>query len=568
MSGEKITRSICFKSGARLLLMAGCVFLTNRNSLFSETSLKFSPVKSPTAVGEVIRNRISQFAEQTGLLVREEPVWSFVLVSQFYSARDYEPAWIQNSQILPSAKNLLNAVKQSDREGLNPWRYHTALLDQILEESTNKNSSPYTLADVDMLLTDAFLTLGSHLLSGCINPYSVDNEWFADRRTGNLPSVLEEAVASDDVRETLRSLYPKHPFYNRMREALARYRTFEKNGGWPEIPEGESIHKGDKDSRVPLLRERLYIEGDLNQKPHKKDVFDASLERALIRFQRRHGQDADGVLGKETVKVLNIPVEFKVRQIRVNMERCRWLPADLGPTHIFVNVPDFHLDVIENGKTILDMKVVVGRKLRRTPVFSSVMNQIVLNPSWSVPKTIATKDILDHIREEPDYLEKNGFQVFSGYETNAPLVDSKTVDWSLYNEKNLPFHFYQKPGPTNALGKIKFLFPNRFDVYLHDTSSRELFQKRVRDFSSGCIRIEKPIDLALFLLGDKWSKNDLTNALKKGTEQYISIDKKMPVHLLYWTAWVDDQDNVQFRDDIYSRDKPLDEAIHEGPIKL
>jgi murein L,D-transpeptidase YcbB/YkuD len=196
------------------------------------------------------------------------------------------------------------------------------------------------------------------------------------------------------------------------------------------------------------------------------------------------------------------------------------------------------------------------------------MNQIVLNPSWSVPKTIATKDILDHIREEPDYLEKNGFQVFSGYETNAPLVDSKTVDWSLYNEKNLPFHFYQKPGPTNALGKIKFLFPNRFDVYLHDTSSRELFQKRVRDFSSGCIRIEKPIDLALFLLGDKWSKNDLTNALKKGTEQYISIDKKMPVHLLYWTAWVDDQDNVQFRDDIYSRDKPLDEAIHEGPIKL
>lgn len=504
---------------------------------------------------------------QEPILVQAQVLQSTVLLLKFYEHRSYHAVWSKNKRIVPAAYDLMNALRQSDREGLRPTDYHLGPLERLLSliEKDPTHAPPQQYADIDLLLTDAFLTYGSHLLSGSINPYSVDNEWFANRRTGDLHEVLESAMESKKIRSTLHDLLPTHPIYTGLRDALARYRSIQKTGDWPVLPEGPSLHRGEQDPRVPLLRLRLHREGYLNQQPNKKEFFDGALERALKQFQRHHGLEEDGILGELTWRELNVPVDRRVRQLEVNMERCRWLPADLGERHILVNVPDFRLQVVEKGRTVLDMRVIVGRKMRRTPVFSSEMNQIVLNPAWTVPRNVAGKDILDHIREEPDYLQKFGFEVYNGYDDGAVLVDPAAVDWSAVNEKNLTYKFRQKPGPYNALGQIKFLFPNRFDVYLHDTSTRSLFDKRVRDFSSGCIRVQKPIDLAEYVLKNHpdWTREKLLKTLKSGAqEQYISLSERIPVHLLYWTAWVDERDNVQFRDDLYGRDEPLDQALH------
>ena len=497
----------------------------------------------------------------------EDELTSRYLTDKFYASRLYEPAWIYvDGQPRPTVKELLNAVEQADREGLVPGDYHLKDIQEFLAAIEHGPLDAASATKLDIFLTDAFISYGSHLLSGRVNPYDVDNDWFAGRRTGDLPVTLEQALDSGDIRQTLNDLLPINPVYQRMRDALARYRTIAKNGGWPTIADGEPLKEGARDPRIPRLRKRLTIEGDLNQKPNAKLVYDHALAHAMSRFQKRHGLDDDGVVGKETIKALNVPVADRIRQLKINMERCRWLPDDLGQNYIFVNVPAFTLQVFEGADEAMAMRVVVGRKIRQTPVFSSTMTHIILNPPWTAPSIVARNDILDHIRQEPDYLTKYGFDVYANYEDNAPTVNPATIDWSQYNEKNLPFRFRQKPGPLNALGRIKFLLPNRFDVYLHDTPSRSLFSKTVRDFSSGCIRIEKPIELAAYLLKSdpRWTREKIESAIAKGQELTVPLPQPIPVHLMYWTAWVDANGNVQFREDIYDRDPSLDEAINRG----
>jgi murein L,D-transpeptidase YcbB/YkuD len=497
----------------------------------------------------------------------DDELLSRYLTDKFYSARLYEPAWIYvDGQPRPTVRDLMNAILQADREGLVPGNYHLKDIQALLVLAEKGPLDAPSATKLDVFLTDAFLSYGSHLLSGRVNPYDVDNDWFAGRRTGDLPVTLEEALDSGDIRQTLNDLLPTNPVYQRLRDALARYRTIAKNGGWPRVAEGGPIKKGDRDPRVPGLRKRLIIEGDLNQKPNAKTICDSALVRALVRFQKRHGLDDDGVVGKDTLIALNVPIADRIRQLKINMERCRWLPDDLGQNYIFVNVPSYTLQVYEGDEETMAMRVVVGRKIRQTPVFSSTMTHIVLNPPWSAPVIVARKDILEHMRAEPGYLAKYGFEVYANYEDNAPLIDPAAVDWTQYNDKNLPFRFRQKPGPLNALGRIKFMMPNRFDVYLHDTPSRALFSKTVRDFSSGCIRIEKPVDLAVYLLKSdpRWPRAKIESAIAKGQELTVPLPHPIPVHLMYWTAWVDANNNVQFRADIYDRDPSLDEVINLG----
>ncbi len=518
-----------------------------------------------TPISSAIFDRLSSTA--TVLTVTDENIKSEFLLKKFYAARSYQPAWIKNNHATPAVKELLNAVRQADREGLRPVDYHLVPITKELDALDSSMLDDDSLAQFEILLTDAFLCYGSDLVSGHTNPYDVDDDWFAGRRTGDLPLALEQAFDSGNIRATLRGLLPTFPLYQRMREALARYRQIEKNGGWTTIPSGKTLKIGDRDARIKILRNRLYVERDLNQKPINRPVFDTAVQRGLKHFQARMGLDVDGVLGEETLKALNVPVSDRVKQIRINMERCRWLPADLGKKHIFVNVPSFTLQIMENMHETMRMKVVVGRKMRQTPVFSSTMTQITLNPPWSVPIMVARLDILDHIREEPDYLTTHNFEVFDGYEDDAQQVDPATIDWTTVTPQNLHYKFRQKPGPLCALGQIKFLLPNKFDVYLHDTSSRSLFSKTVRDFSSGCIRVEKPVELAAYVLkGDsRWTHEKIEAAIAKNTEQTITLPEKLPVHLMYLTSWVDESGVVQFREDIYGRDVSLNIAINREP---
>jgi murein L,D-transpeptidase YcbB/YkuD len=502
--------------------------------------------------------------------VQSEAIYSRSLVDQFYESHAFTPAWSKEGVLSDDALELLNSIQKADREGLRPEEYHLNILERWVKEmradqGRGRKITPLKLYYLDILMTDAFMTYGSHLLSGRIRP--VDSDWIANQRNAHLPSLLEEAFRAKSVRQMLKSLLPTQPYYERLRIALDRYRKIERQGGWEAIPAGPGIKLGGEDARVPALRHRLHLEGDYTAELSNTHVFDEALQKAVMDFQARHGLDPDGMLGQTTLNALNVSIQRRVRQIILNMERCRWLPADMGSRRIEVNVANFSLDVFENNQPILDMRVVVGKPYRRTPVFSSTITYLVLNPSWFVPKKIAGMDILDHIREEPDYLQKMGFTVYREGDESGKSVDPASVDWSKYTLENLDYRFQQSPGEQNALGRIKFIFPNDFDVYLHDTPSRELFKKTVRDFSSGCIRVEKPLELAVYVMqSSEWNRDSLQGALVKKQEKFLPLPNPIPVHLLYWTSWGDKDGRVQFRDDIYGRDEPLEQALR-GAVK-
>lgn len=295
--------------------------------------------------------------------------------------------------------------------------------------------------------------------------------------------------------------------------------------------------------------------------------FDSALEDAVRMFQLRHGLEADGVVGAGTLAALNVPINERVRQMELNLERWRWLPRNLGERYILVNIPSFELEVTEGEKVVLEMRVVVGKTYRRTPVFSSSMTHLVFSPYWHVPPSLAVQDVLPAAQKDLEYLAKKRIKVFRGWGADTVEMDPSAIDWSRLSRSDFPFRFRQEPGPQNALGGVKFMFPNTFNVYLHDTPSRELFLRADRSFSSGCIRIEKPLRLAEYVLGGAsgWDAERILAASLKGVEQTVRLPESIPVHLLYWTCWVDARGTVHFRNDVYGRDRLLDDALQEKP---
>lgn len=343
-----------------------------------------------------------------------------------------------------------------------------------------------------------------------------------------------------------------------LEKSLSQYRELAGQGGWPKVPGGPSLHEGDQNDRIPLLRQRLVASADLAASAGQGDQFDGALKEAVQRFQARHGLTADGAVGARTLNELNVPISERIRQLAASLERCQPLPPVLEQRHILVNIADFTLKLYEDGKPVLSMPVIVGKTYRQTPVFNGRISSLVLNPAWEVPHSIATKDLLPKIKKNPGYLSQMHLRVFQGWK-GATEIDPATIDWANLSSKHFPYRLRQDPGPANALGRVKFLFPNPYDVYLHDTPSRELFQKDARTFSSGCIRIAKPLDLAVYLLqGTKLNSMDaLTEAISREKTQQIVIPAPIAVHIVYMTAWVDREGIIQFRSDIYNRDPAL-----------
>jgi murein L,D-transpeptidase YcbB/YkuD len=420
------------------------------------------------------------------------------------------------------------------------------------------------LITLDLLLTDAFLTYGIHALNGRVHPEAIRAQWFTERQQADPVVVLRHGLETQRVDEALRTLLPQEGGYYRLRQALTHYRLLASRGGWPQIAAGPIIQLGDHDPRVKTLRHRLRITGDLpvpaSTESKESDGFDEALAKAVRRFQQRHGMEADGIVGPLTLAALNVPVEARVRQIAVNMERWRWLPHHLGQRYILVNIARFTLEVIEDGKSTLNMRIIVGKPYQSTPVFNATMTHLVVNPSWYVPASIAKEELLPVFRRDPDYLIRHNMRVsLSG----VGEINPRSINWLQVSAANFPYRLRQVPGPKNPLGRVKFLFPNQFSVYLHDTSNPELFARPVRTFSHGCIRIEKPLDLAEYVLrGDSsWDRHKLQRAMVHGGERTIFLPTAIPVYLLYWTAWVEEDGVVHFRDDIYQRDTPLEKAL-------
>jgi len=495
------------------------------------------------------------------------------VLPDFYRARDFRPAWTDNGLVLADASSFLDALRLVAEDGLDPENYHLAALDSLLAEINAAKVKgamrvrPEALADMEMLLTDAFLLCGSHLVHGQVNPETLQSEWSVKGRYEDLAAVLEKGLAANDIPGALDSLRPGHAVYKGLRKALQEYRALADAGGWPEVPPGPKLVKGDLDARVEVLRKTLSVTGDLLEEEGAGDpaFFDDALERSVKAFQRRHGLEPDGAVGIKTAITMNVPAAERLAQIRANLERWRWVTQDLGERYILVNIAGFNVEVVEAGRDVLVMPAIVGRAYRQTPEFSGRMSYIEINPAWNVPPRLAREDILPKAKKDPVYLKEKGFRVFENWTEGAPEIDPAAVDWSQVDAERLTYRFRQGPGPHNSLGRIKFMFPNKFDVYLHDTPERGLFSQAVRDFSSGCIRVEKPLELAEYLLREhpEWTRESILAAIETQETQVVSLRKPLNVHLLYWTAWRAEDGRAQFRQDIYLRDAALYRALEE-----
>jgi len=527
-------------------------------------------------VQEILRNRIEAAGTPPKILCRGEQIHGSAALPRFYERRLFRPAWIADDGPLPQVDSFVQSIQEADREGLRPESYHLSSIKSLLAELAEttiqkKPLSPEKLADLDLLLTDAFLIYSSHLLSGRVNPETIQAEWYAKSRKANLDRILQIALDAKQIESVLQSLLPPHPGYARLRQALVDHRRIAQKGGWPEVPGGPKMRLGDFGERVRILRNRLAVSGDLAPEQERDgSLFNVAAEQGVRKFQRRNGLEADGVVGPATLAALNFPVEKRVPQIEANLERWRWLPQDFGPRYILVNVADFGLEVVENGRTVMTMRAVVGKSYQRTPVFSAEMTYLVFRPSWNVPDSIAKEEMLPFIHEDPAYLARNQLKLFQGWGSEEKGIDPTTVDWSSVNAGNFAYRLRQEPGPMNPLGRVKFMFPNKFHVYLHDSPSRGLFWKTERGFSHGCIRIHKAMELAEYVLRGEpqWTPESVREALDKSWDQIVRLPEPIPVHVLYWTAWVDGAGAVHFRKDIYGQDKTLEEALGVQPPPL
>ncbi len=409
--------------------------------------------------------------------------------------------------------------------------------------------------------TATFLRVAQDLALGRVDPEELDSEWRVDRAgERRLASDSVAAfIASGRVLRALDRYRPQHAIYRSMVQALASYRAIEAGGGWAPLPDGGLLALDSANSAVPVLRRRLAATGDLPAGADTRSTtFDLALDSAVRRFQHRHGLNDDGVVGAATRRELNLPVAARVRQLRTNLERARWVLRDLAPTFVAVNIAGQRVYVVDGDTVALEMRAVVGREYTRTPVFSAPMRYLVLNPTWTVPRSI-NGEILASIRRDETYLRRQGFEVLDG----GRPVDPATVDFGRYTGGSFPYVFRQRPGPTNALGRVKFMFPNDFAVYLHDTPARDLFAREERLFSHGCIRVADPLGLAAFLLPE-WSPGEIRAAIDAGETRTVELAQPVPVLVLYWTAATDLHGEVHFYRDIYGRDPALIDALDRG----
>ncbi|HEX3036352.1 MAG TPA: L,D-transpeptidase family protein [Thermodesulfobacteriota bacterium] len=493
---------------------------------------------------------------------------------RFYEQRNYSPAWSNDSGLLPQVDAFVNVIGEAGREGLRPSDYHLSEIEATLEEIyQNRISKNFTnqcsLAYLDLLLTDAFLLYSSHMIKGRVRPEIIDTASLINLQEIDLTQVLRTALDSNQIEGTLKNLSHEQPDYTGLKHALLLYRNIAAKGGWPAVPEGPKMEKGYYGERSRALRQRLIVTGDLdegligNEYLSDENLFDDAVEQAVRNFQRRHGLSVDGIVGPYTLAALNVPVEERIHQLELNMERRRWLPHDLGHRYILVNIADFELYVIEDNQTLMTMRVIVGKPFWNTPVVSAKMSYLILNPYWDIPRSIFIEEILPKIRKDPEYLSKNNMEVLQSWGKEVKKINPKTINWANVAKGKFNYRLRQRPGPLNPLGQIKFIFPNQFHVYLHDTTSQNLFRSARRDFSHGCIRIEKPIDLAEYVLGGnpEWTRAKISAIIDQRVTQTVVLPESIPVYLLYFTAWVDKDGAVQFRDDIYGRDKALDEAL-------
>ena len=521
------------------------------------------PTLRPAAAETLESALQSRFDLEASLPQSEDGQKELLAMRQFYDGRDFQPAWLGQGGISDKGKALSEILSGSDLDGLLPANYAASEIAALLQAKAVAE-----LAELEFALTRSLVHYGRDLSAGRVQPNKVDSEVFIYPDPVESLNLLTTAAASADLAGYLAGFAPQSKNYARLKAALADYRAIAAKGGWSHLPDGETLKPGMTDPQVALLRRRLVEAGDLDPTKAGGKLFDADVETAVKRFQYRHGLEQDAAVGKNTRAALDTPVETRIDQMLLNMERRRWMPDDLGQRYIFVNLADFVLKVVDGPKTIYDSRVVVGKPYHRTPVFSGDMTYVVINPYWHVPPSIARNEILPAVQKDPSYLTRKNFTVLSSWSANATALDPGSIDWKSVSKNGLKYKFRQGSGDGNALGRIKFMFPNQFNVYLHDTPAKSLFSRAVRSFSHGCIRVENPPALAevVFKGLDGWSLDKINAAIASEKRQTVNLKQSLPVHLTYLTAWVNKDGSVHFRDDIYGRDERLMKALERSHV--
>ena len=480
----------------------------------------------------------------------------------FYLDRDLTPVWVTEAGTGPRVAALIDILAAADEDGLDPADYG---LEAIRELEAAREAA--ALAPLEIALSRALLRfladLGGARAAGVAAAASGE-----DLRAGiDETRLIAGAAEADDLAAYVAGARPQGPRYAALRQALADYRRIDAEGGWEAVRSGPPLRLGSIATRVPDLRRRLTLTGDL--RPSSRGLsalYDQALAAAVRRAQQRYGLEPDGVVGPETLDVLNVPVADRVSQLVLNLERLRWMPADLGETFVEVNLAGPGLRLVEAGEPRLELRIAVGRPYRGTPAFSQALTSVVFSPDWTVPPGIFEAELLPVLRKDPGYLARNGFTVFSDWSEEAKALDPAAIDWSTVDGAALTFKLRQAPGPENPLGRISFLFPNDFGLCLHDTPINAAFEVDGPGFDLGCIRVESPQRLAEALLADTsdWSRESIAEVLNEGTPTAVGLPDPVPIHITYMTAWTEGK-AIQFREDLFGRDAKLAAALRASP---
>jgi len=478
----------------------------------------------------------------------EPAVWADVRA--FYTQREHAPAWVDNRRPTDRAADAIALLNTARQHGFDPEEYGAPELLAISQDVEKiDKESPERLekvAEFDARLTAGLLAFGRDVAIG----RSTSSKWKAQRKAPDYLAALEKA-ADGDVKDWLEVMRPPHPEYVALQKALDALNGQQEKGGWVGVP---AISKpGASGPAVVALRQRLAMSGHFTGDPAAGGTYDADVESAVKSFQELHSIKATGIVDKDTLAVMNIPLDTRIRQVALNLQRWRWMPDDLGDRHFMVNIPYYHLMAREQGKPVMDIRVVVGKVGNNTPIFSDEMETVVFSPYWNIPDSIAQGETLPAIARDPNYLAKQNIEIMRV--SGGERVTATDVEWD--NPEALKgYAFRQRPGAGNALGHVKFLFPNSHNVYLHDTPADNLFGKPTRAFSHGCVRVEEPEQLAKYVLREypEWDEASIGSAMHAGVEKHVKLKEKVPVHIVYFTAWVDENGGLHFQPDIYGYD--------------
>ena len=560
MATFAVFNSILTSRWRRMLCRMPLVLLGLLLAALPSMAQETQPVEQPSAIATEPAPSPLQVAVKREIETRVASVSSDSLrerlsaIEAFYTESGFTPIWVKDGGPTKSARELVEALNRADEHGLAPGDYDA---EELFQKVGVGNET--TLADLEVHLSTSIVSFAQHLNAGRLNPREVNRETVIYPDAISPAQLLSKASRTGNIKAFLRLLAPHTPRYERLRLALINYRRVGESGGWPAVPEGEVLKPGMEDPRIPILRQRLTISGDL--KPGGaagSNLYDDNLVKAVEKFQSRHGLEIDGVIGGNTLKELNVGIEERIATMVYNLERRRWMQNDYGRYYIFANLADQVVKVVRDEKTIHAELIQVGKPYHRTPVFSDELEYVEINPYWNVPKSIAVNEMLPKLQQNPVHYASQGFEVLNG----GSAIPASAVPWHSYSKANFPVRLRQGPGKNNALGRIKFMFPNKFNVYMHDTPSKQNFSRASRFFSHGCLRLKDPLIMAEVLLADQgWTRKKIDAVVASGKRTVVKLNQKIPVHIAYLTAWVNKDGSVHFRRDVYGRDPILADAL-------